>query len=240
MNRLGSWLVVACAALLCACGDCSGELTPAKRAQQPLPDQPATPATSTEGTDPRRALELPEGTPIDTDLLQRFAPDSIADWKARAPVDAQTMPLGNGGALTRVHRGYARGEQRLELEISDTLHAPALRKMVESQQGLERSTGKKSFRGMPIAGQPALVQWFGANHLALVNVLVRSRILVNIKVTPADDVEDTVKIAGTLPLEKIGDLIDNEDGAGEPTAPAEPGAPTQQRPPAKLATPPAG
>jgi hypothetical protein len=199
---------MACAALLCACGDCSGELAPARRAQQPVPDEPAKAAAPTEGPDPQRALELPEGTPVETELLQRFAPDSIGDWKARAPVEAQTMPLGNGGALTRIHRGYARGEQRLELEISDTLHAPALRKMVESQQGLERSTGKKSFRGMSIGGQAALVQWFGANHLALVNVLVRSRILVNLKVTPADDAEDAVKIAGTLPFEKLGDLID--------------------------------
>jgi hypothetical protein len=213
--------------LLTACSTC-GTDAPTRSEQAPSPAPVANPSITVAPSGPR-----PEGTPVSTDVLQRFAPDSFAGATAEGPSNLQQMPLANGGQMTLVRRMYKQGDVQVQLEISDMLHAEGLRHVVADQQGVKRQSAQNTFRGEAIGGQPALRQWHGPSHIALVNLLVADRFLINVRVSPASTDEPAVSAAKTLPLTEIAALA--EPSAAGTDAPATVGSATP--PPAASKTP---
>src|SRR5690349_6208461 len=93
----------------------------------------APPVIVSEGR-PEPPPELPPGTPIEGDVFKPATPATVAGFSAVGPGESVRMPLANGGVLTKFMRSYKRGPQTLELELSDSLHAPLLPKVIEQQQ----------------------------------------------------------------------------------------------------------
>jgi hypothetical protein len=205
--------------LLSAC-DCKGG-SAAKRAQQPAPAPAATAAEESNAAKPPPHLG-PAG-----ERFRAFFPDKIAEFTAPGPGVPQIMPIPSGGTWTIMRRKYTKGEQTLTLEASDVLHTHGLTQLIESQQGKTRTSEDSTFRGAPIQGQPSMVQWFGKNKTAVVNILAKQRILITLKITPTDEAETAATIAGSLPVEQYADLAiaasveeRPEPGAPAPAAPA--------------------
>ncbi len=178
--------------LLCGCGNCEGGRTPTRSPQPAALQLPAGPPEAP-----------PEGEPVPVQTLQRYAPDAFAGAKATGPAKLQTLPMTNGGTLTLVRREYRKDDRRVQLEITDTLNAPRLRRLVTSQQGANRGTGQGTFRGAAIGGQPALRQWHGPSQTALVNLVVGDRFLINVRVSPAGNDVPATEAAATLPLAEL-------------------------------------
>ena len=200
MRRLRSCVLLLCAPLV-AC-DCNGAAAPAKHVQSA-----ATGQEQAQG----EGRSLPQlgpahGTPLAPERLRAFLPDSLGGFAAAKAPELQSMPLASGGVMTVVRRTYEQGPTTLKVEISDIQHAPALRKLIEAQRDAARSTEQSSFRGGQIAGSPALIQWHGPSRTALANVLLAGRILVTVKVDPADSAEPAVSAAGVLPLARLAQL----------------------------------
>jgi hypothetical protein len=192
MRRLSSssWLLCF---LLCAC-DCNGA-SKTQRAEQPA--RAAAPA----------APAAPKST-VAAERLRAFFPDTIAGFTAPEPAKPQTMPLNHGvGTWTITRRTYEQGPKTLIVEVSDVLHAGAMSQLVQSQQGAKRSNENQTFRGEPVAGFPALIQWNKREKMAGAAVLVAGRVLVTVKVDPTENDEPAVAIASSLPLDQFAKLV---------------------------------
>jgi hypothetical protein len=192
MRRLSSssWLLCV---LLCAC-DCNGA-GKTQRAEQaapaPAPAAPAAPKSTVAG-----------------ERLRAFFPNTIAGFTAPEPAKAQVMPLNHGvGTWTITRRTYEQGPKTLILEVSDVLHAGTMSQLVASQQGAKRSNENQTFRGEPVAGFPALIQWNKREKMAGVAMLVQDRVLVTVKVDPTENDEPAVAIASSLPLDQFAKLV---------------------------------
>jgi hypothetical protein len=200
-------------------------------------------STSHEG--PAPVMAPPEGTPLASDRLQPYAADSLAGYTASGAAELRNAPLPNGGQVPAVRRTYERGSQKLQLEINDSLHTPAIRQLITNQQGEARKTPEMDYRGTEINGHPAIVQWSSTTETAMVNVLIDDRFLVSVKVSPVETVEPAVEVANALPVAEIAKLAqpiappgkaDTEDApakrggvakdeAATPAVPAQPAAP---------------
>jgi hypothetical protein len=129
-------------------------------------------------------------------------PDTFAGFVADGAPALRDVPLPNGGKMTGVRRSYRRGQQSLELELSDTLHAPAVSQLIASQQGAERKAGKSEFRGASVGGHPAIVQWT-APGTAIVNMVVGGRFLANFRISPVESIGPALAAAESLPVSQI-------------------------------------
>jgi hypothetical protein len=209
--------------LLCAC-ECGDGQAPQRNAQRNTSS-----ATHGEGAGIR--LPPPEGTPVAAEDLVTYAPEAFFGFTATEPVQRRNSPLPNGGTLTSVRRSYKRDEQTLQLEVTDTQHALAVRELVTQQQGQDRKSEQSEFKGTTVAGHPALVQWHGSNDTAIVNMLVGDRFMVNVKVSPVESPETAVGAASALPVAELVKLAGAADPppADEAAPAAEPeGAPAPQ------------
>jgi hypothetical protein len=194
---------------------------PARSAQAPV-----SKGASSEG--PAPVLPPPKGTPIASAQLESHAPDAFAGFAADGPAEPHDTPLPNGGQVTAVRRTYTHGAQKLQLELSDLLHAPALGELVVSQQGEARKTERVEFRGIEINGYPALVQKHSSSQTGIINMLINGRFLANVKVSPVDTAESAIEIAKALPIAELAklapkaalpEMADSTEGApGEPEA----------------------
>jgi hypothetical protein len=210
---LVSCLVAAAASALLGCSNCGeGKPTPTKAARQAAPN-------ATEGA-PQPPPAPPEGQPLGGDVFKPHVPDSVAGYAAVAPGEASSSPLANGGVLTRFSRSYKRGEQTLRIEVTDSLHAPLLARVIRQQQGTERKGDTSELIGSPVGGQPAVLMYQAAAQTAYANVLVGERILLNVHVVPADGIESAVEVASALPLAALAAVLPSaaKAGAAEPTA----------------------
>jgi hypothetical protein len=208
--------------VLCAC-DCNAA-PKTKRMEQ------ATPATAAAPGQPAPAT--PKST-VANERLQAFFPDTVAGFTAPDPAKPQTMKLNNGtGTWTITRRTYEQGPKTLVIEVSDVLKAGIMSKLVESQQGAKRANDQQTFRGEPVAGNPALIQWNAKDKMAGCAILVGGRVLVTVKVDPSENDEPAVKIASGLPLDRFAQLAmaAAAEERGEPPPPdlpldtAKPGA----------------
>ncbi|HMI91983.1 MAG TPA: hypothetical protein VK509_11495, partial [Polyangiales bacterium] len=129
------------------CSNCGEGKTPSRVQRQ------AAPGVSEGAPVPPPAP--PAGQPVSGEVFKVHVPDAVAGFKAVAAGEASSSPLANGGTLTRFGRNYKRGEQTLRVELSDSLHAPLLSKVIKQQQGTERKSDTSELIGMAIAGQPA-------------------------------------------------------------------------------------
>src|SRR5688572_2529189 len=120
------------ACLLIGACECDDTGPPARASQTSTPAAPSEPPPSN--------LPPPEGTPLEPEALMKFAPDALAGFTANGPAEPKKAQLPNGGTLVWLHRQYHRGEQKLQLEVSDSLHAPGVREVVLAQQGQQRKT----------------------------------------------------------------------------------------------------
>ena len=96
----------------------------------------------------------------------------------------------------------------------------------------------QTFRGEPVAGYPALIQWNAREKMAGCAILVSGRVLVTVKVDPTENDEPAVKIASGLPLERFAQLAiaQGAEERGEPPppdVPIEPAKPGAAEPPAE-------
>jgi hypothetical protein len=208
-SRIGTYLLLP-GLVLGAC-ECQELPAPPRLPQQ---TQVAEVANS-EGPAPQ--LPPPEGTPLSAERLERFVPDRLAGFASAGQVERLDNPLPNGGQLPAVRRSYARAGQKLQLELSDLLHAPGMGELVTSQQGSTRTTKQVDFRGATINGFPAIVQWHSATRIGMVNMLVNGRFLASIQVSPADSAEAAVEAAGALPAREIAQLAPPLVAPAEPT-----------------------
>jgi hypothetical protein len=165
------------------------------------------------------SLPAPEGTPVPTERLATQAPDAIAGFAASGPAEHRGTPLPNGGQVPLIQRDYARDVFKLRLDISDALQAPSLRQLVTSRQGQERKAAGVDFRGMLVAGQPAIVQWHETNRTAVVNMVIEGRFMANVKVSPAENAELALEVANALPVAAIAALAAPGAGPARPASP---------------------
>jgi hypothetical protein len=166
----------------------------------------------------------PEGTPLTTEQLQAYTPETLAGYVASGEPEPRSTALPNGGQLPAVRRTYARGEHKLQFELSDSLHAPGVRQLVASQQGQTRKTKQVDFRATEINGYPSIVQWHSTTRIAIVNMVIGGRFLATVKVSPVDAAEPAIEVANALPvaaIAKLGPPIE----ATKVAAPAPPAAP---------------
>jgi hypothetical protein len=143
---------------------------------------------------------------VPSEQLELHAPDALAGFTANGDAELHDTPLPNGGQMTAVRRTYVRGAQKLQLELSDPLHVPALREAVMGQQGQARTTKQVESRGIEINGHPALVQRRSASRTAIVNMLINGRFLANVKVSPVDSTDPAIEVANALPVAEIAKL----------------------------------
>jgi hypothetical protein len=208
------WLV------LSAC-DCQDHRTPARSAQGVVAE---VASTSHEG--PAPVMAPPEGTPLASNRLQPYATDVLAGYAASGAAELRSSPLPNGGQVPAVRRTYERGPQKLQLEINDSLHTPAIRQLITNQQGQARKTPEMDYRGTEVNGHPAIVQWSSTTQTAMVNVLIANRFLASVKVSPVETAEPAVEVANALPVAEIAKLAQPIAPPGKPgteDAPAKPG-----------------
>jgi len=217
-SRTSTYLLVACL-LLCAC-DCQDRPTPVRSTQGKVAE---VAITSHEG--PAPVMAPPEGTPVTSERLQPFASDSLAGYAASGAVDLRNTALPNGGEVPAARRTYKRGSQKLQLEINDSLHTPAIRQLISSQQGQTRKTAQMDYRGTEINGHPAIVQWSSATETAMVNMLIDGRFLASVKVSQVETVEPAIEVANALPVAEIAKLARSIE---LPQKPGATGVPPQQ------------
>jgi hypothetical protein len=196
MRRLSSSPWFLCA-VLSAC-DCNG--APAtKRAEQPAAAPTPAPAAPA-------APAAPKST-VAQERFRAFFPDKVAGFTAPEPAKPQTMPLNNGsGTWTIMRRTYEQGPKTLIIEISDVSRTGMMAKLIESQQGAKRANDMQTFRGEPVAGNPALIQWNSREKMAGCAMLVGGRVLITVKVDPTENDEPAVAIARELPIDRFAKL----------------------------------
>jgi hypothetical protein len=204
--------------LLCAC-DCNGGATKAARMQQQ-----AVPAQA------QAAPSAPRST-VAAERLRAFFPDTVAGFTAPEPAKPQIMPLNVGtGTWTITRRTYEQGPKTLIIEVSDVQHAGGARALIESQQGAKRATDKQTFRGEPIAGHPALIQWQADHKMAAAAILVAGRVLMTVKVDPSENDEPAAAIASGLPLDEFAKLAIAASAEERGEAPPAAEVPAQAQP----------
>ena len=170
-------------------------------------------------------LPAPQGTPLAADDLAPLAPSVLAGFTASGPAERRSTPLPNGGELTAVRRAYTRDDTKLQLELTDSLHAPAVRKLITSQQGQVRKAARVDFRGMAVEGHPAIVQFQEKTRTATVSLVVGDRLTVNLRVSPASSAEPALEAARALPFAELARLAGGlstvaSDGSAREPAPA--------------------
>jgi hypothetical protein len=196
------------------------------------------------GTEPYEGPP-PEGSPVSPNELKSALPETIGQLAPQGPPEPRQVPLSNKGTLTSARRSYAAGGQTLTLEITDTVHAPDVRALVNRAQELAKKTEHTSFEGTKIQGHRAVLQWHGSGKIALANALVGERFLVNLRLQPADDTVLVAALAEQVPLAKLLELKARNEGGeataeaaapearvGEPSEPKQP-APTGDNSPAQ-------
>lgn len=184
--------------------------------------------------------EPPPGTPLSGDVFAADIPASVAGFTATGPGEATSAPLANGGMLTKFKRSYKRGAQTLELELSDSLHAPLVPKVIEQQQGTERKTDSSELVGTAIGGQPSVLMFQSAARTATASVLLGSRVLLNVHIYPVDDLQSAVEVAAALPLDALAAKVPQPDaGTALPAEAEEPAAakPAERTPKPRKAKP---
>jgi len=206
------------------CSNCGEGKTPSAVQRQAAPEVSEGPSPPT---------PPPSGTPLSGEVFKAHVPDTVAGYTAVAPGEASSSPLANGGTLTRFGRSYKRGEQTLRLELSDSLHAPLLSRVIRQQQGTERKGDTSDLIGMAVGGQPAVLMYQSGAHTAYANVLLGERVLLNVQVVPADGIESAVEVASALPLAALATLVP----AGAPSTPST-AAPSANPPGATAPAPP--
>ena len=226
-RHLGALLVlfaIGAAPAGCNCNSGSATSAPKPRAQREQAP------IATEGK-PLPPPEPPPGTPLPGDTFRADIPATVAGFTATTPGEATSAPLANGGVLTKFKRSYKRDEQTLELELSDSLHAPLLPKVIEQQQGTEKKTASSELVGTTVGGQPAVLMFQSASRIATASVLLGSRVLLNVRINPADDLQTAVEVASALPLKALAAKVpqaaaapalpaDRDEAAAPTTAPA--------------------
>lgn len=197
---------------LLGCSNCGEQRAAVKPHKQVAP-------AATEGPE-RKPVEIPPGVPLSGETFRPFAPDEVAGFVATGPGEPMSSGLANGGTLTTFSRSYKRGEQTLRVEYSDSLHAPLLPRVIKQQQGRERKTEQSTFQGTAVAGNPAVLQYQARERTAYANVLIADRILLNVRVIPAADVQVSVEVATALPLAGVAKVVPAAKVDGGTTGPA--------------------
>lgn len=175
-------------------------------------------ALGSEGVIPK--LPEPEGTPIDASALAGTLPASLGEATADGEAVADNTPLANDGKLPIARRTYEKGDLRITLQLSDTLHAPLLRAAVADAQAKAEEQGERSgWRGGAVQGHDVAVQYLASQSVAIANVVVTDRIFLNVRVDPADSAEAAIEWARKLPLEPITKL---QPPGSEPAPPSQP------------------
>jgi hypothetical protein len=178
---------------------CEEAVAPPRKALAPIPQKPL------EGEAKEAAARLPKptGTPVPAEELSKLLPDKVGTAHATGAVTARTTPMANKGVMTAARRQYQHDQASLQVEVSDTLHAPAIRLLVDRQVDVERSTKNTFFSGTRIEGHPALVQWNAKSSTAFINLLVGGRLLVNLKLEPAESPEPVIALAQEFPYVSV-------------------------------------
>ena len=217
MYRPGHLITFALCCLLSACSDCDASAAPTRtEATAKPPELEAQPP----------AYPPPQGTPLSTDALAPLVPESIGDFARSGVVEPQSRKIGNGGTITTVRSAYLHDADELQLEISDALHAPPLIALIKKQQGTNTLTSKSSYDGVAVAGFPAIVQWQAATHTAFANLLVGDRLIVNLRLKPANSADAVIALAANLPLQEALKLARASEQPREQPAASAVAAPT--------------
>ncbi|MGD8858895.1 MAG: hypothetical protein PVI30_02720 [Myxococcales bacterium] len=224
-------LVVAALCCVAAC-ECERGKSPKRAAQPPT----ATPASN-------RVIELPPGDPVSVEQLSKLLPREVGGYRADEPSEQRTEKLSTGGKRPIAHRHYAKGGDRLELELTDTHHTPAVRALMTLSRPITTDNDQE-FNPGEVRGFPAIIRYDASSRTAIVNVLVADRFLLNVKLLDTADAQPAVDVAGSIDLAGIARLAPDGDSAKESEqrgerggAPSEgTGAPTTEKPEATPAT----
>jgi hypothetical protein len=177
-----------------------------------------------------------DGTPIEGDLIAALLPEALGDATSSMPAEPKTSPLANGGTLSSAKRTYTWNEGSVTLEVIDTLHAPALRMLLERKQTEGHTSATSSWKPITLGDRPGFVQWNGTRKTAVTTLLVGGRLLVNVQLEPASSTDDAFKIAQSVPFEALEKLA--ASAVEEPAAAKEPEEePEMEQAPEALADP---
>jgi hypothetical protein len=161
---------------------------------------------------------LPSGTPLGGDVLLAALPMTFGQATAEGESSAQDTPLSNGGLVPVAKRSYRKGELSIQVQLSDTLHAPAFKSMLEKQEGKSQSGKETSWKGITIGAASGVAMHQKRQDMALVRVMLDDRILLTVQVQPAQSPDIAVEIAQQLPMDQLLKLVPTQ-GAPGPTVP---------------------
>ncbi len=173
---------------------------------EPQPERKQEPSGAEMRDKLTKAMPVPPGDLIATDKMGAFLPDELAGFTSTLAFEARETPIPNGGTLHVARREYAKGDLRLQVEITDSLHAPAIAKLVEHQHTSDRPV-RARIKPRVIRGRPALSQHHVDTKTAIVNVLVRKRLLINVKVLQTDKLDDALAVADAIDYEGLAALL---------------------------------
>jgi hypothetical protein len=192
------------AALCCVAGcRCNRDDSPTPTAQ-PATAQPSG----------RRVIDLPAGDPVSAEKLSKLLPREVGGYRAPEPSQHRTEKLSTGGRRPVAHRDYQRGEDELQVELTDTHHAPAVRAIMTLRRAGRSGSGEEVRPG-EVRGFPALMRYHGPSRTAIVSVLVADRFLLNVKLLDVPDVQPALDVAGSIDLAAIARLAPPSGSATE-------------------------
>jgi len=160
-------------------------------------DTPEPLRTAAPGAQGLTAEPLPPGVPLASSELARVMPTSLAGFTALAPAEGHERKVPNGGTLRLARRQYEGPAGKLLVELTDSLHAPAIRKIMEHQHDADNPIGEH-MKPLHIKGHPGLSQMHTKTATAIVNVLVAKRLLFTVKLHSTDTLEHALEFAEAL------------------------------------------